>query len=74
MGLGAQATVLVTAGRRMYATEWQGQGAPAVRKAPANIDHLGAHGTEGPFLALMAGAKVKHLQSELDLEPANCLD
>ena len=31
-----------------------------------DIDHLGAHGTEGPFLALTAGARVKHPLSELE--------
>ena len=42
--------------------------------AAAAVEHLGANGTEGPFLALRAGARLKHLLSELDLEPVKCLD
>ena len=47
---------------------------PAVRKATANVEHLGANGTEGPFLALRVGARLRHPVSELDLEPVKCLD
>ena len=69
VGIGAQPEACATGGQRQMLRPWGQRG----RKVTAKAD-WGANGTEGPFLALMAGARLKHSFSELDLEPANCLD
>ena len=72
---GLEACAAWDLGRRLKPTLLKGNGRrPAVRKQRPNLEHLGANGTEGPFLALGAGDRLKHPLFELDLEPVKCLD
>ena len=35
-------------------------GMPVLLKGDGEVEHLGANGTEGPFLALLVGVRLKH--------------